>query len=53
MKAESKERKTEDELARLRAERRKNRKMDQLKAFHMNITPEQYRGMRLLGNFRP
>ena len=44
---------SEEKLARLRAEKRKNRKISHLKAFYMNITPEQYRGMHLLGNFKP
>jgi spermidine synthase len=44
--------KTEEELAKFRAEKRKNRKENHLKAFHLNITPEQYRGMIFLGNFK-
>lgn len=40
------------ELARLRAERRKNRRLSELKTFHIHITPQQYRGMHFLGNFK-
>ncbi len=51
--AETKDSKSAEELARLKAERRKNRKLNELKAFHINITPEKYKGMKFLGNYRP
>lgn len=45
--------KTEEQIAKLKREARANRKRNQVNTFHLAITPEDYRGMRFFGNYRP
>lgn len=52
MRGESKPTLTEEALAKLRLERRYNRRQNDLKNFCLDIAPDKYRGMHFFGNFK-